>query len=83
MSVDRVWRRGVLACIGCELGRLEGDSRREWIAGVTIAVWVTLRGIIVFLTGAFRTIWAASAMKIQQVQTNYLTSNKINSLTVT
>lgn len=36
-------------------------SSRLWIAEVKMQVCVTLRGIIVFLIGAFRTICAASA----------------------
>ena len=62
MSVERVRRRGVFGFGKDEEAWDAWESRREaWIDFVTIAVWVTLMGTIVFLTGTFRTICAASA----------------------
>lgn len=43
-----------------------GSAIRPRISFVTIAVWVTFMGIIVFLTDAFKTIWAASARVARQ-----------------
>jgi len=64
MIVDSVWRKFVDA-----LGRIptvdeeckSADSSRRWISFVTIAVWVTFMGIIVFFVGTLRTICAACA----------------------
>ena len=65
IRVESVWRKFVEA-----LGRsasaeifkeLPGESSSLWMALFTIAVCVTLIGIMVFLTGALRTICAAWA----------------------
>lgn len=64
ISVESMWRRAVVGAgsgpsIGAD-GEF-GDSNLVRMGRVTIAVWVTLSGTIVFLIGTSRTICAASA----------------------
>lgn len=65
IRVESVWRKFVEAlgrsASSVRFRELPGESSSLWMALVTIAVCVTLIGIIVVLTGALRTICAACA----------------------
>jgi hypothetical protein len=60
-SVVRVCRRFVIGFADPSL--LDDDRSRVNISLVTMAVWVTLSGIMTVLTGVSNTIWAASAAR--------------------
>ena len=67
MRVESVCRSWLLATLGLASWGVELVSL-TWIESVTMALWVTLRGIIVLGTGAFKTIWAASAVDENTMQ---------------